>query len=86
MRGSRICLDLHRPIGCNQIGFRVCLPLDVFQRGYGADERVDVGRLSNRVADAVEPHLGLLAQTANLALEPSASSPSSITVIPRPCC
>jgi hypothetical protein len=29
-----------------------------------AMEPVDVGRLSNRVADAVEPHLGLLAQTA----------------------
>jgi hypothetical protein len=49
-------------------------------------EPVDVGRHSNRVADAVEPHLGLLAQTVNLALEPSASSRCSIMLIPRPFC
>ena len=48
--GGEARLDLRRPIDCDQGGFRVCLPLDVFQRGYGAGEPVDVGRLSNRVA------------------------------------
>src|SRR5271169_3495619 len=41
-RTSRACgegrLDLRCPIGCDEAGFRVCLPLDVFQRDYGAGE------------------------------------------------
>jgi hypothetical protein len=50
-----------------------------------AGEPVDAGRLSNRVADAVEPYFGLTVQPVDFALEPSASSPASIMLIPRPC-
>jgi hypothetical protein len=84
--GPDICLDLRRPIGCDRAGFRVCLPLD---SSSASMQRASLSTWTGSVIvrSTLSSHISACSLNQQISRpKPSASSPFSIMLIPRPCC